>query len=510
MDNGKMVNSKIVEFESLKKRISVYQQSGKRVVLCYGEFAVLHVGHIRYLKQAAQYGDVVVVVLTPDYYDEHRRKEHPTSIRAEAIAYLDWVDAITVSIYGKIQEVVNDLMPDVYSRGFESVHDGDISNQQRKEEEYINSLGIEVVVAKENGFYSTDQINRYLSSFSENIMSYIRLFKQRYSIEDVIGPIEKIKKMKIMVIGDTILDEYQYCHAIGKSSKDPTLALKYESKDLFAGGVLAIANHISNFAEEVDIMSVLGETDSHEDFILSELSPNIKPNFVLKPNSPTLIKRRFLDGDSTHKLFEVYVMDDSYLPKELDNDLCRKVEGKLKKYDSIIVADYGHGTISNRMIEVLTGSNKFLAVNTQSNAGNRGYNTISKYRRADYICLAEHEVRLETRDLDGSLASLINKISKKMSCRQFAGTRGRKGCMIIDERSGLVQIPSFAKSVVDRVGAGDAFFSLTSLLSSLSVQSEILGLVGNVAGSLATEIMGNKKPVDKQSVTDYLEALLSD
>ena len=70
----------------------------------------------------------------------------------------------------------------------------------------------------------------------------------------------------------------------------------------------------------------------------------------------------------------------------------------LPEYDLVVVADYGHGMLSASAIDVLCSRSRFLAVNTQSNAGNHGFNMISKYPRADYVCLAQREVALETRN----------------------------------------------------------------------------------------------------------------
>lgn len=63
---------------------------------------------------------------------------------------------------------------------------------------------------------------------------------------------------------------------LGVSSKDPVLALRYHSSDLFAGGSVAVANHVANFAEKVDLFSVLGEHESYRDFIGSKLHERIR------------------------------------------------------------------------------------------------------------------------------------------------------------------------------------------------------------------------------------------
>ena len=63
----------------------------------------------------------------------------------------------------------------------------------------------------------------------------------------------------------------------------------------------------------------------------------------------------------------------------------------------MIVADYGHGLITPRMADLMIEKSRFLAVNTQINAANIGFHTISKYRRADYVCIQEGELRHDSR-----------------------------------------------------------------------------------------------------------------
>ena len=81
----------------------------------------------------------------------------------------------------------------------------------------------------------------------------------------------------------------------------------------------------------------------------------------------------------------------------------RALRGQLSGYDVVIVFDFGHGMLSQEAVKILADEAPFLAVNTQSNAGNLGYHMISKYPRADYVCVAESEIRLETRDRRGDV-----------------------------------------------------------------------------------------------------------
>lgn len=456
-------------------------------------------------------GDVLVVTVTPDRYVDKgpNRPAFSEDLRLRAVASLEIVDYVALNKWPTAAETLRLLVPDIYVKGSEFRDaDSDMTGKMGKEAEVVRQIGARLAFTDDIVFSSTQLINQYLSRFPEEIKEYLKVFRQRYSIDDILGILEKMTSLKVLTIGDAILDEYQYCEVIGKSSKEPTLALKYLSRDLFAGGVLAVGNHLANFAGGVQLATVLGSEDSYEDFIRERLNEKIDLYFVARPKARTLIKRRFLDSYSLNKVFEVYVMDDSDLPRDLEQNLCEWLRENLCHYDLVTVADFGHGAISEAIVNVLVENSPFLAVNTQANAGNRGFHTITRYPRADYVCLAEPEIRLEARKLRGELGPIIAGIAEKMGCKQLVVTRGKKGCIVRNQRGEFVEVPAFVHRVVDRIGAGDAFLSVTSLAAVLEVPSEVLAFIGNVTGMLAVEILGNQKAVDKMRLQKTIVSLL--
>ena len=113
-------------------------------------------------------------------------------------------------------------------------------------------------------------------------------------------------------------------------------------------------------------------------------------------------------------MFEVYRMnDDAARRAEPDAELCDRLRAIAPEYDLVVVADYGHGMLSTKAIDILSKHARFLAVNTQSNAGNHGFNMISKYPRADYVCLAQREVALETRNQQLTDEEMAEHVSAK-------------------------------------------------------------------------------------------------
>ncbi len=503
-------NEKIKSIEDVAGVLEYYRTENKKIVLCHGVFDLLHIGHIRYFEQAHQMGDILVVTITPDRFVDKgpNRPAFTEILRAEAVASLSCVDYVAINEWPTAEETLLLFQPDVYVKGSEFKNStDDITGKVSREEQVVHKINAKMAFTEDIVFSSSNLINRYLSNLPREMNQYLDLFRQRYTLKNLTTILDRMTSLNVLVIGDTILDEYQYCDALGKSSKDPTLVLQYQSHDMFAGGVLAVANHVANFVNSVQLVSVIGTKNSHEKFIRSQLHPRVRPVLFSQPDAPTLIKRRFLDGYSFNKLFEVYVMDDSGLPAKQHIEACNWLSRHIRDYDLVIAADFGHGTISRGMIKLLSDESKFLAVNTQANAGNRGFHTISRYPRTDYACIAEHELYLETRTQGGKLLPLMADIAKQLSSRQFVVTRGRKGCAVLGNED-FTQIPAFALRVVDRVGAGDAFLSVTSLAAVQDVPNEIIGFLGNVTGALAVECIGNKKAIDKLSLHKYITSLL--
>ena len=182
------------------------------------------------------------------------------------------------------------------------------------------------------------------------------------------------------------------------------------------------------------------------------------------------------------KLLEFYVINDNELEESQSHELAEHLEKILPNYDLVIVADFGHGMLNEELINLISKKSKFLAVNTQTNAGNSGFNVISKYPKVDYVCLDEREIRLACLDKKSDLIDLIPKVGKKISCNKIIGTHGPHGCIVFSSDI-LKTVPAFSESVVDTMGAGDALLSLTSPLVALGTPIEIVGFIGNAKTS---------------------------
>jgi len=486
------------------------KRSGLTVVHCHGVFDPLHIGHIRHFQQAKRLGDILVVTVTPDRHVNKgpHRPVFNEELRAEAIAALQCVDYVAINEWPTAVDAIKMLKPDFFVKGSEFRDNPDRSGAIPLEEEAVLSVGGRIEFTDDIVFSASNLVNRHLSVFLPHVRQFLADFGGRHSILSILHLLERVRTLRILVVGDTIIDDYQYCEAIGKSAKEPTLVVKALNAEKFAGGVLAVANHLATFCDSVDLLTLLGDRDSKEDFIRAHLRPNVHPHFLARKDAPTIVKRRFIEHAVFAKLFEVYEINDGLLDPVDDAAICDALQDRVAQYDLVLAMDFGHGAISDNAVALLGDKARFLAVNCQSNAGNLGYQSASRWTRADYLCVSEVEMRLEMRDRRGKLSPMVEEVSRRLTCPKVMVTRGKHGALGFDRDQGLVEVPAFAGNVVDRVGGGDAFYSVSAPCVALGASMELAGFLGNAAGAQAVATVGHRTFLERGPFCRYLEHLL--
>ena len=108
-----------------------------------------------------------------------------------------------------------------------------------------------------------------------------------------------------MIIGETIIDEYVYCEALGKSGKEPMLVLRDLYKEKYLGGTAAIARNLSSFCDKITLLTNIGEKQEEKKFIKKNLQKNIKTYLLNKKNSSTIVKKRFVERINQTKVLGV-------------------------------------------------------------------------------------------------------------------------------------------------------------------------------------------------------------
>lgn len=503
--------AKLVTIDELARITQELRSKGKTVVLCHGIFDLLHPGHFKHLKAAKREGDVLIVTVTPDRYVNKGpgRPLYDENLRAETLCDLADVDYVAINQWATAVETIKLLKPGVYAKGNDYARqEDDVTGAINEEEAAAKSIGGKIHFTNEISFSSTKIINRFLNPYPETARAFLEECRKKYVVEYVIRAIQSLKKLKVLIIGETIIDEYLYCQGMGKTTKDNIIAVRYINEEAFAGGVLAAANHVAGFCQNVDLVTCIGGKADYAEFIISHLKPNIRAKFFHHVAGSTIVKRRFVEPAFLSKLFEVAYIDEK-LPEGLETAIADYIYNVLAEhnYDVVLVTDYGHGFINNKLAHVISDSGEFLAVNTQANSANSGFNVITKYPRANYICLDEPELRLACREKYDTPEHLVEDISGKLGCRAVSITQGHRGCLTYDGKT-FYKIPALTDHTVDRMGAGDCYLSLTSPCVAAGLDMDLVGFIGNAAAALKTQTVGNKESIQPAALFKFIQALL--
>jgi rfaE bifunctional protein nucleotidyltransferase chain/domain len=484
---------------------------GRRVVQCHGVFDLLHPGHIRHFEAARGEGDLLVVTVTPDRFVNKGpgRPVFNERLRAESVAALAAVDYVAITESPTAVDAIRALQPAVYVKGSDYADAGaDLTGKIEEERDAVEAHGGRLHFTTEITFSSTGLLNVHFDVYPEEAQAFLREFRSRYSADDVIGALKRLSTLRVLVLGDAIIDEYHYVQSMGKSPKELLVTTRYLRDERFAGGILACANHIAGFCDHVDLVTVLGARDSHADFVRANLRPNVTPYLFVRPDTGTVIKRRFVEQAFLNKMFEVAFLDDTELPAEVSDQVRGHLARTVEQYDLVLVADYGHGVMTRDLVLLLASDARFLAVNAQTNSANAGYNLITKYPRVDYVCIDEPEVRLALHDRRGPMEDIIRRIAKDLTATRVAITRGHHGSTTYAEHEGFFDVPVLSRQVVDRIGAGDAYLSVTAPCAAAGYPMDLVAFVGNAVGALAVRIIGNRTPVEPVPLFKFITALL--
>ncbi len=333
---------------------------------------------------------------------------------------------------------------------------------------------------------------------------YLQEIRKKYPLEEIKKILDSFSNKKVLVIGDTIIDEYCFVNPKGRAMKDPILSADFVSEEAYAGGIHAIANHLSSFVKEVTVLSLLGEGMDREELICEKLRQNVKPQFFVKKNSPTTRKRRFVNHMRNEKLFKVEFINDSPIEVELEEQLLAFLEKELLLFDLVIVGDFGHGFITDKIIALLEAKSKYLCVNAQTNGANLGFNYVTKYNKPHFMTMDGTEIKYAVGDRFSNYSYLIQKLHEMKGYSKFLLTVGRDGVEYFHNGQ-ITTAPSLVSKVTDIVGAGDAVFSITSLLAYHNCEKELVPFLANCVGGIAVNIVGNKESVTKEGLIAFIQ-----
>lgn len=283
-------------------------------------------------------------------------------------------------------------------------------------------------------------------------------------IQQLHACIDALKNLRVLVVGETIIDEFIDVSYEGQSMKSFCPVFKLEGgKSIQQGGAQAIANHLYDFVKEVK---------------------------VITNTNGEIVKTRYVDVGDKKKHVEI---------NNFDVHTFSPINVNTNDYDLVIVADFGHGFCDKLSI------NDGFHLMCQTNSNNFGFNRISKWKRSHKrsacIDLREASLQVNRRISHPGEKDILDIFNYELNSENLFITTGKSGAVYTNGKR-VISRSSFKTEIVDTIGAGDTFFAFACTMAHLNEVEDKL-LLPSLAASLSTTWLCNEKSVTKQLLINH-------
>ena len=491
--------------ESIKAVSEIRKLAGDRarIVFVSGNFNIVHPGHLRLLRYAAECGDFLVIGVNADGTEGVILPEH---LRLEGMVSISWVNYAFI-LYDKPENFIAALQPNMVVKGREH------ENSDNPELPALQQYGGKLLFSSGDiSFSSIDLLRNEIHQLYPSTIKHANGYLSRHAI-DVPGlqdVINRIKKLKVLVVGDLIVDEYITCEPLGMSKEDPTIVVTPVMNEMYLGGAGIVAGHASALGAEVDFFSVCGNDDA-ADFALNQLD-NIGVRSMLHRDEtrPTTHKQRFRAESKT--LLRVNHLRQNPVSREIQSQLYEAVNSRMNGKDLVIFSDFNYGVLVQGLVDKLAGlcrkKNIMMVADSQSSSQ---IGDISRFKNMDLITPTEYEARLSLQNFTDGLIYLGESLRRKAMVKNILLTLGSEGLIIhagSDTGSGYDtdRLPALNMAPKDVTGAGDSLLTCASMALAAGINIWKAAYLGSLASACQVGRVGNI-PINARELMREIELI---
>lgn len=315
---------------------------------------------------------------------------------------------------------------------------------------------------------------------------------------------DRLSQLKILVVGDLILDRYFWGKVERISPEAPVPVFDLKEITYSLGGSANVAANLRGLKVNVELMGVVGEDEKGEK--LRELAQKLgigTRGIISDPERPTTLKTRII-AQSQH-LLRIDKEERKPLSPKLINLFQRLYEEFLEEVDGIILSDYAKGlflqeSFCSWLIQEAKRRGKFVFIDPKS-ADWR------KYEGATTITPNQKEFR-EVINREGLLVENLDEqatfLLKKYSLDFLVVTLGKEGIYLFHPEKGGIKYPSQAREVYDVSGAGDTVIASLSAFYGLGLSLEEAVQLANLCAGIVVGKIGTQ-PVYLEELEHFLK-----
>ena len=472
-----------------------------RIGFVSGNFNVIHPGHLRLLRFAAECCDFLVIgVLANEVGAVVVDESH----RLEAMDSVSWGDHVFI-LRDQPHHFVERLQPAVVVKGNEH------EQRENLERDAVESYGGRLLFG--SGDLTFSSVNLLAEEFHRLPTHSIQkpadfAIRHGFEIANLAEVIGKMSDLYVVIIGDTIVDEYITCDPVGLSREDPTIVVTPIMQKRFVGAAGIVAGHAAGMGARVSFFSLVGD-DAEGEFaeeVLREFG--VTPHLLIDKSRPTTLKQRFRAENKT--LLRVNRVRQHEMSRELCDTMLARVEAALDGADVVFFSDFNYGCLPqhfvDRVIDSCRERNVMMVADSQSSSQ---VGDVSRFQHMALMTPTEHEARLAVRDFHSGLVVLAEKLRQESCAENIIVTLGSEGVLIHaalteSERWLTDRLKAMNQAPKDPAGAGDSLLTGAALALAVGANIWEAAFLGSIAAAHQVGRLGNTPLRSKELVAELL------
>ncbi len=474
----------------------------KKIVFVCGNFNIVHPGHLRLLRFASECGDILIVGVYPD---SSAGAILPESLRLEGVRSISWVNYAFI-LKDKPEIFIRQLKPDFVVKGKEH------ENRFNPELEAVKSYNGKLVFSSGDvTFSSIELLKDEIKNVNLSTVTKPQDFPARhgFSMNNLVEIIGKMRNLTVLVIGDTIVDEYITCDPIGMSQEDPTIVVTPIFKEQFIGAAGIVSEHAKGLGADVHFFSVVGK-DETSDYVRKTMEDyGVNLHLYKDDSRHTTRKQRFRAGNKT--LLRVNYLHQHGINKEIQKEILKDISQIIKEINLLIFSDFNYGCLPQNLVdEIITLCKKNGVLTVADSQSSSQIGDVSRYKGMCLLTPTEREARLAVRDFNSGLVVLAEQLREKADAKNILLTLGAEGVLIhayINSNNKWLtdRLPAFNTSPKDISGAGDSM--LIGAAMALAVGSDIWQstYIGSICAACQIGRIGNI-PLTRDEIIKEIES----
>lgn len=475
--------------------------TGARIVFVSGNFNIVHPGHLRLLNFAKECGDFLVVGVLEDHPPATLL---PEALRLEGVRSIGVVDEAFI-LRMPPEAFIEALQPPVVVKGKEHEH------HENPEQHAVEAYGGKLLFSSgEVRFSSQDLLQRELleTNFSSIRKPADFLARHGFGIRDLVRIVGQFQSLKVVVVGDLIVDEYVTCDPLGMSQEDPTIVVTPIRTDRFVGGAGIVAAHARGLGATVTFATVVGNDDVAR-FADQRLADyGVRTSFLVDDSRPTPLKQRYRASGKT--LLRVSHLRQHDASHELCDRMFEQLRPALEEADLLIFSDFNYGCLPQHAVDQITRHcyERDVPMVADSQASSQMAD-VSRFQGMQLLTPTEREARLAVRDFSSGLVVLAEALREKADAKQLFITLGAEGLLIhapVHKTGELMtdRLPAFSTAPKDVSGAGDSLLTCASMALAVGADVWQSAYLGSVAAACQVSRVGNVPLTAQEIITELL------